>query len=386
MKKRIYTKEFKVQAVRLSYQRKNIKELANELGLDPQRIYKWRKATKSINTSTSKKILRKDILVVKRLRKAIKDKEIELEILNKSRSHFLKERLEVYQFIASYRHLYPVVKMCKILKVSRSSYYRWFSQGPSKRALSHSLFTDLIKKEFNKSKQRYGSTRVAEQLKRKNYCISRRRVAKIMRENNWVSKHKKKFKITTDSNHKYSVCRNLLDRNFNPSKLNEVWVSDITYIETGKGWLYLTTIMDLYDRQIIGWSLSRRLYTSQTIIPAWKMATSKRAVKEKLLFHSDRGIQYACKAFRMLLKSNPLISQSMSRKGNCWDNAVAESFFKTLKIELIYEDEFKTIEQAKTSIFEYIEIWYNKKRLHSSLGYKTPYEVEQEFYQFKYVA
>jgi len=276
--------------------------------------------------------------------------------------------------------------MCKVLKVSRSSYYRWFSQEPSKRALEHNLFTDLIKKEFEASKQRYGSTRIAEQLKRNNYCISRTRVAKIMRYNNWISKHKKKFKVTTDSNHKYPVCRNLLDRNFNPSRLNKIWVSDITYIKTKKGWLYLTTIIDLYDRQVIGWSLSTRLHTNQTIIPAWKMAISKRIIIEPLLFHSDRGIQYASKEFRKIMNSNSLVKQSMSRKGNCWDNAVAESFFKTLKVELIYGNEFKTIEQTKTSIFEYIEIWYNKKRLHSSLGYKTPHEVELEFYQFKYVA
>ncbi len=207
-----------------------------------------------------------------------------------------------------------------------------------------------------------------------------------MRNNNWISKHRKKFKVTTNSNHSYPVCRNLLNRNFNPSRLNQVWVSDITYIKTQKGWLYLTTIIDLYDRQVIGWSLSTRLYTSQTIIPAWKMAVSKRKITINLLFHSDRGIQYASNEFRKIIRSNTLVTQSMSRKGNCWDNAVAESFFKTLKVELIYGNEFKSIEKAKTNIFEYIEVWYNKKRLHSSLGYKTPYEAELEYYQFKYVA
>ncbi|WP_372758103.1 IS3 family transposase [Mariniflexile sp.] len=288
--------------------------------------------------------------------------------------------------MASYRHLYPIEKMCKVFKVSRSSFYRWYTAGPSKRRLELSLFTDLIKKEFDHSKKRYGSTRIAEKLKRKGYCISRCRVAKIMRMNNWASKHKRKFKATTDSNHSYPVCRNLLNRNFTPCRLNEAWVSDITYIQTNQGWLYLTTIIDLFDRQVIGWSLSTSLYTNQTIIPAWKMAVSKRTINMDLIFHSDRGIQYASKTFRTFIKSNPLVTQSMSRKGNCWDNAVAESFFKTLKVELIYNDDFKTIEQAKTAVFEYIEIWYNRKRLHSFLGYKTPYEVEQEFYQFKNVA
>ena len=276
--------------------------------------------------------------------------------------------------------------MCKVFKVSRSSFYRWYTTGPSKRRLELSLFTDLIKKEFEQSKKRYGSKRITEQLKREGYCISRCRVAKIMITNNLVSKHKRKFKATTDSNHSYPVCRNLLNRNFNPCRLNEAWVSDITYIQTNQGWLYLTTIIDLFDRQVIGWALSTSLHTNQTIIPAWKMAIGKRKISMGLIFHSDRGIQYASKTFRTFIKSNPLVIQSMSRKRNCWDNAVAESFFKTLKVELIYGDGFKTIEQAKTAVFEYIEIWYNRKRLHSFLGYKTPYEVELEFYQFKNVA
>ncbi len=271
--------------------------------------------------------------------------------------------------------------MCSVFKVSRSSYYRWFSNGPSKRKLEESLFTDLIENEFITSKQSYGSTKIAATLQRRGYKISRRRVAKIMRNNSWRSKYKKKFRITTDSEHQYPVCRNLLNQDFTVGRLNEAWVSDITYIKTKKGWLYLTTVIDLYDRQVIGWSLSTRLHTNQTIIPAWKMANSKRQITEPLLFHSDRGIQYASKEFRKLLKQNKLITQSMSRKGNCWDNAVAESFFKSLKVELVYDSEFKTIEEAKTKVFEWIEIWYNKVRLHESLGYKTPYEAEQQFYK-----
>lgn len=271
--------------------------------------------------------------------------------------------------------------MCKVLKISRSSYYRWLNNGPSKRTLEHSLFTELIKKEFDLSNGTYGSTRIVEQLRRKHYRISRRRVAKIMKENQWISKYKKKFKVTIDTEHNYPVCRNLLNQNFRVDRLNQAWVSDITYINTKKGWLYLTTIIDLYDRQVIGWSLSNRLYTNQTIIPAWRMAISKREINQPLLFHSDRGIQYASKEFRRLLKNNPLITQSMSRKANCWDNAVAESFFKTLKVELVYDYNFESIEEAKSKVFEWIEIWYNKKRLHSTLGYKTPYEIEQEFYR-----
>ncbi|XCF07881.1 IS3 family transposase [Tamlana crocina] len=228
------------------------------------------------------------------------------------------------------------------------------------------------------SQRRYGSTRIAEQLKRKGHLISRCRVAKTMKGNNWVSKHKRKFKATTDPNHSYPVCRNLLNRNFNPNRLNEAWVSDITYIQTNQGWLYLTNIIDLFDRQVVGWSLSTSLHTGQTVVPAWKMPTGKRKISNNLIFHSDRGIQYASKTFTTFIKSNPLVTQSMSRKGKCWDNSVAESFFKTFKVELVYDDGFKTMEQAKTAVFEYIEIWYNRKRLHSYLVYKTPCEVELE--------
>lgn len=207
-----------------------------------------------------------------------------------------------------------------------------------------------------------------------------------MKLNYLRSKIKRKYRITTDSNHSFSISKNQLTRKFTPATLNEVWVSDITYVRTAQGWLYLTTIIDLYDRQVIGWALSSNLSTRRTILPAWRMALSKINITKSLIFHSDRGVQYANNLFRKHLKNNDLITQSMSRKGNCWDNAVAEPFFKTLKTELIHHKKYESVLQAKSSIFEYIETWYNRKRLHSSLGYKTPIEVEQEFNKLKYVA
>jgi transposase InsO family protein len=276
--------------------------------------------------------------------------------------------------------------MCKVLKVSRSGYYRWYCEGPSNRELENQKLTISIKEVFEESKRTYGSPRVTAELKRRGVNVSKPRVAKLMRLNNLKSKVRKKYRVTTNSNHIHSISDNHLDRNFKPNALNEAWVSDITYIRTDEDWWYLTTVIDLYDRQVVGWSLSKTLFTKETITPAWKMATSKRKIDNNLIFHSDRGIQYASKEFRDQLNSNSLITQSMSRKGNCWDNAVAESFFKTLKSELIYHQEYKTIEQAKLAVFEYIEIWYNRKRLHSSLGYKTPVEVETEFNKLKNVA
>lgn len=276
--------------------------------------------------------------------------------------------------------------MCKVLKVSRSSYYKWLKGGISKRKYENQILTNEITKIFHMSKQTYGSPRITMALAKQGFKASRPRVAKLMRLAGLKSKVRKKYRITTDSNHKYPIAKNLLKREFNPGKINKVWVSDITYIRTKQGWLYLTIIIDLFDRQIIGWALSRTMHSSKTIIPAWKMATSRRCITSELIFHSDRGVQYACNEFRKLLKGNLLISQSMSRKANCWDNAVAESFFKTLKTELIYHEKYNTISEAELSVFEYIEIWYNKQRLHSSLGYLTPHEYEMKYYQVKNVA
>jgi len=269
--------------------------------------------------------------------------------------------------------------MCKVLNVSRSCYYRWYNGGVSKREKENQDLSLIITEVFEDSKQRYGSPRIAAELRRRGVFVSRPRVAKIMRYNGLRSKVKKQHRVTTNSNHKLAVSENLLNRNFNPTGLNQAWVSDITYIRTLEGWLYLTTIIDLFDRQVIGWSLSKTLFTKETIIPAWKMAISKRKINQKLIFHSDRGIQYASHKFRNILSLNKHVYQSMSRKGNCWDNAVAESFFKSLKSELIYHEEYKTIEHAEQEVFEYMEVWYNRKRLHSALGYKTPIEIENEF-------
>jgi transposase InsO family protein len=270
--------------------------------------------------------------------------------------------------------------MCKVLKISRSSFYHWYRGVPSKRYKENELFTKLIAKEYDLSKKRYGSPKIGAILRSKGYSISEKRVAKIMRSNGWFSITKKRFKVTTDSKHKEPICKNILNREFKQKRLNQAWVSDITYIKTNTGWLYLTTVIDLYDHQVIGWALSTTMHTSKTIIPAWNMAVSKRKIEKPLIFHSDRGIQYACKEFRDILKRNIRITQSMSRKGNCWDNAVAESFFKILKSELVYHRKFKNQDQAKIEVFEFIEIWYNRQRIHASLDYKTPIQMENEFY------
>jgi len=257
--------------------------------------------------------------------------------------------------------------MCKTLKVSRSSYYSWLKRKPNKRDRENIYLANRIWKIYHKSKKTYGSPRITMVLRSEGIIVSRRRVARLMKEQNLRSIIRKKYVVTTDSKHNYPVVENKLNRDFHVDGTGKVWVSDITYIRTSQGWLYLTVIIDLGDRKVVGWSLSRSLKASDTTVPAWIMAVRNRPVTQKLIFHSDRGIQYACNEFKNLLAGYKLVERSMSRKGDCWDNAVAESFFKTLKVEWIYQNKYRTRKQAALSIFEYIETWYNTGRIHTTL-------------------
>jgi len=267
--------------------------------------------------------------------------------------------------------------MCKVFKVSRSRYYEWRSYLGSKRNNENRRILFEIRRIHELSKASYGAPRITKELNKLGYKVSRPRVARIMKQNGIRSVHAKKFKVTTNSNHDYPIMENLLDRNFITAEKAHVWVSDITYVRTRKGWMYLTVIIDLFDRKVIGWSMSKDMTAANTTIRAWKMAVKNRPLTGKLIFHSDRGIQYACLAFANLLKSYKLVSRSMSRKGDCWDNAVAESFFKTLKVELVYQTTFENQEIAAMAIFEWIEIWYNKNRRHAALGDLTINEFEE---------
>ena len=268
--------------------------------------------------------------------------------------------------------------MCKVFKVSRGGYYNWLRSKPSKRNLENQLLLEQIKGIYQDSKQRYGSPKIAMILNKDVRQASRVRIARIMRKAQIRSKIKQKFKVTTNSKHSLPVCDNILNRDFKAQDLGEKWVSDITYIATKEGWLYLTAILDLGDRKVVGWSVSDSMSAKNTVIAALKKAVSNRVVKPGLIFHSDRGIQYACEEFRVILNKVTKVNQSMSRKGNCWDNAVAESFFKIVKSELGYDTKFETRQQASLALFEFIEGWYNRRRIHQAIGYKTPAQVEIE--------
>ncbi len=266
--------------------------------------------------------------------------------------------------------------MCKVLGVSASSYYHWLKCPVSLTKQKSQQLLVQIQRVYQKSKCRYGSPRITMELRQAGFIVSRPRVARVMKGANLKSIVRRKYRVqTTDSKHTYAVAENYLEQDFTACRLGEKWVSDLTYIKTEEGWLYLTTIIDLADRKVVGWALSETMKAVETTVAAFKMAIGNRPVVQPLLFHSDRGVQYACSEFTEQLKKWP-ITQSMSRKGNCWDNAVAESFFKTMKTEMIYHNLFKNKGQAKLAVFEYIEVWYNRQRRHSALEYLTPSQYE----------
>jgi transposase InsO family protein len=264
--------------------------------------------------------------------------------------------------------------MCEALDVNRSGYYAHKSAPLSVRQTEDERLTALIVKSFNESRQTYGTARIQKDLRDQGEKISRRRIGRLMKQAGLACKTVKKFKATTNSKHDEAISPNLLNRNFKVYEPNKVWVGDITYIWTDMGWLYLATVIDLFSRKVVGWSMSDRMKTS-LVNDAMQMAIWQRKPPKGLIWHTDRGSQYASKSHRALLKQHR-IEQSMSRKGDCWDNAVAESFFHTLKTELVFHERYKTRKQAHASIFEYIEVFYNRKRRHSANNLMSPANFE----------
>lgn len=264
--------------------------------------------------------------------------------------------------------------MCSSLGVSRSRYYEWREQLPTVRSQENKMLSDKIKDIFDSSRQNYGARRIKYLLARENLIISRRRIGRLMLQMSLHCKTKKKFRITTDSNHKLPIAENILNREFLVKKPDKYYVGDITYIHTLEGWLYLSVVIDLFSRKIIGWAMNDNMRV-ELANNALLMALWQRKPSRGLLWHTDRGSQYAADEHKKILKEYG-ITQSMSRRGNCWDNAVSESFFHTLKTELTHHIKFRTKEEAKQTIFEYIEVFYNKKRIHSANNYLSPEEFE----------
>ncbi len=291
-----------------------------------------------------------------------------------------------FQFIKDNRSSFPVNKMCHIFNVSQSGFYRWIKAPLSSRVQANSILKQRIRELYNEHKGMAGSPMITADLhaEPKYANVSENRVARLMREMRLKSKTIKKYVATTDSNHKEPVAPNILNREFSVAEPNKVWVSDITYLKVGRKWHYLTVFIDLFSRIVVGWDLSNSL-ERHSMLHAFHKALLRRNPDSGLLVHSDRGIQYACHDFRKQLKEKGFV-QSMSRKGNCWDNAVAESFFHTLKTQLIFHRRFQDRQEAEQVLFNYIEAYYNRRRRHSSNGYKSPAIFENEWQKMEFVA
>jgi transposase InsO family protein len=279
-----------------------------------------------------------------------------------------------FRFIEAEKAHYPICLLCRCLAVSRSGYYAWLSRAPSTRAKQDARLRVEISALHSKSRRTYGSPRILRDLRGKGRRVSRKRVARLMRELGLEGRRKRRFRATTDSQHRFPVAPNILMRDFDVDAPNTAWVTDITYLATLEGWLYLAVILDLFSRRVVGYAMSERVDRA-LVLEALRKALVQRPGVRDLVHHSDRGSQYASHDYRDALDQAGIMC-SMSRRGDCWDNAVAESFFGTLKVELLYELPLQTRSATRSAVDDYIETFYNVRRRHSSLGYQSPAEFE----------
>lgn len=279
-----------------------------------------------------------------------------------------------YRAIKDHADRFSVRLMCRALRVSAAGYYAWRERPQSARQRSNRHLLVQIRAFHRRSRRNYGSPRIVRDLRDAGERCSENRVARLMRQHGIRAKRMKKWRVTTDSTHRLPVAANTLGRRFSVSAPNQVWASDISYVWTEQGWLYLAVVLDLYSRAVVGWSLGTQL-TAQLASDALRMALWRRKPPPGLLHHSDRGVQYAAAEYQRLLAEHG-IRCSMSRKGDCWDNACVESFFSTLKLECVHDQRYRTRDDARRDIFEWIEVVYNRQRRHSTLGYRSPAQFE----------
>lgn len=281
----------------------------------------------------------------------------------------------MFKLVEAEKASYPVTVLCDVLELSRSGFYAWLRRGPSERAKEDERLAVEIAAVHARSRRRYGSPRVHHGLRRKGIRVGRKRVERLMRANGLVARRKRGFRKTTDSAHAHPIAPNLVARAFEPAKPNAVWAGDVTYIQTATGWAYLAVLLDLFSRRVVGWAVSTHNDTALALTALRRAVRCRRVLPTGLVHHTDRGSPYASDDYRRALKSFGMRA-SMSRKGDCWDNAVAESFFATLRAELVDDARYSTPDDAEASIGEYIEKFYNAERLHSHLGYVSPIEFE----------
>jgi transposase InsO family protein len=281
----------------------------------------------------------------------------------------------MFQLVEAEKAHYPVTVLCEVLGVSRSGYYDWKNRPCCERSKADAQLAVQIAAAHTKSRKRYGSPRVHRALRRKGICVGKKRVERLMREKGIVARQKRRFRRTTDSNHADPIAPNIVQRDFEPSALNEVWAGDVTYIATHEGWAYLAVLLDLCSRRVVGWAMSDTNDTSLALEALHRAVRSRAGVPSGLVHHTDRGSPYASDDYRSALAKRGIVA-SMSRKGDCWDNAVAESFFATLRAELVDDERYPSRRGAERSIGEYIDSFYNTDRLHSHLDYVSPIEFE----------
>jgi len=283
-----------------------------------------------------------------------------------------------YAWVERHRKCYPLVLMCSALGVSVSGFRAWLSGGSADRQrLSDQQLVSLMRAVHSEVKHAYGSPRMLDELRGRGFAVGKTRVERLMREHAIRARHKRRFKLTTDSKHNLPVAANLLDRQFSAPAPNRLWSADLTYVWTEQGWLYLAVVLDLFNREIVGWAIKERM-SADIVIDALSMAWLRRRPEPGLIHHSDRGSQYASEAFQAKLHDYGIVC-SMSRKGNCWDNAPTESFFNSLKNERVHGQRYRTRQQAIADLFEYIEVFYNRRRRHSSLGSRSPVRFMQDW-------
>lgn len=283
-----------------------------------------------------------------------------------------------YAFITAHQAEFPISLMCRVLEIARSGYYKWLSQSPSARERVNAALTEAIKAAYTASRQTYGSPRIYRELQAQGIDCGRHRVARLMRQTGIIVRHRRRYTVTTHSKHDHPIAPNVLQRDFTATRPNEKWLTDITYVPTRQGWLYLAVVLDVFSRLIVGWALDKTLDQS-LVLSALHMALVHRCPEAGLLHHSDRGSQYAAHAYQRLLKAHQ-VTVSMSGTGNCYDNAMMESFFATLKAECV-TDPFASRAEAKPAIVDYIAVWYNRQRRHSSLDYISPVAFEAAYHR-----
>ncbi|WP_406678369.1 IS3 family transposase [Moorella sp. ACPs] len=381
--RRKYDEEFKRNAVELCRTSgKTTSQIARDLGINSSMLSRWQREQAKYGERAfpgiGKQMRGTDLEEEnRRLKKELAIAQEERDILKKAGGHLLQNTEMKYRFIREHTGTFRVETMCRVLKVSRTGYYRWLKRPVSQRRIQDEIIKEQIVNIYNKSRKTYGSPRIHKQLGREGIHCGKKRVERLMREAGLQAIQKRQFKVTTDSKHNLPVAENILNREFTANSPNKRWVTDITYINTDEGWLYLAAVMDLHSKRIVGYSMQKYL-TRELVIEALQKAVTNRRPGRGLVIHSDRGSQYASYDYQQLIRQYGFIC-SMSRKGDCWDNSPMESFFKTLKTEFVYHRRFKTRAEAKLEIFEYIEVFYNRLRLHSALGYETPEEFEKNY-------